>query len=1718
VAVLGTLGLAAVLVLALLALRTEPGRAWTQRLIVGQVSALFADDAEVSLGGIGGSLLSGALLVDLEVARGGEAVLHVDTLDVNYSLWTLLRRTFAADRLTLSGVTVVVRQRADSTFNTKGLLLPRPPRDTTGPGFTILLADAQLRRGRAEIHWLHPTRDSVHVVDSLTVRVTDLVSSRDELSGTIDMLDLVAVAPFDAARMHVTSAGSFTRERLTLRRFAASSTSGTQLDGSGRVDFAGDALPVFDASVAAAPLALDDARAFAGLALTGRPRLTLAARSDGRDLEIDLDAALGDAALVLDATHSRDRDGDGPMRTRAEGTLRNLNPAAFTGNPAHAALLTGDLRVAVEGRTLEELTGPFRLALRESRVGTRAINRLVVDGTADDGLFVGDIDADIPGAVLTASARVRPFASTPQIVAEGRAAELDLARLLPGTVRREQFAGDFAVVGQGTSLETFNGTVAVGLDRAVLPLRTYTLRLGPTEIDGTLRNGVLTFDADARLADGGGRAVGSGTLDLIARPLPLRVEQARAENLDLAALLGRPLFASRLNGAFSLTARGLNVRQDALEIDARLTRSTFGDVRIDGGDVQLAFRDGRMEVDADADLGPGGALTARGTLALFELPQRYDLAGTARGLDLAEITGNPAQSSDITGRYTIQGRGFAPATLAATATLQLEDARYGDQIVDAADLDLSLRSGAYTVRGDLALAGGEGTIDASGRLFGPDRSIALGGGTCVRRFDAGPFVAGGVLRTSLSGCFEGRVDGLTDLQTASGSGVLTLQPSTVNEAQITSGRIAFDLARGALGGTAMLALEPGVDSTGAALPPGRFFAAVQGRPFDDTPSLSVRGRADAFDAGALLDLPPDSPAVLTGTFDLSADGLDLATMDLSGTVRGGRSTVGPVRVDTLQTRFALSSGVLRVDTLALASDLAVLDGAGTIALFEEGATSDFRLRGTVESLAPLGRLLDRPVAADGGAFDLTATGLPGEPLAVRGTLSSRRLVVGTARVETLDGRLDLRVDRAGLDSLGVRAVTGTVVAAFSDVATETQRVETGTVSATLDADGTTLDASVRLDDRRDFDLFARIETGSTPTSYRVERGRVTLDGDTWRLLQPARISIAEGLVVDGLELATDDASQRITADGRIRFDGEQDFRVTVENLQLGSLSDLVSLDAVDGALSGELALTGPADAPVLAGSVRIPDLATRGEPVGSLRSDVSYEDGRLGLDATLTHVTGPELFVRGFIPQRFSLRGGFQSKTSADDERVRLQARADSFPIAWAQPLVERTFGYTDLGGALTLRLVVGGTRGAPRIDGTASLRDGQIGVPATGLIYRPLLADITFEGNQLLLDDVRIERPDGTRALDVTGDITLRELSVGEFNLTLTPRRLLAMDTRTYDGLVLEAGSTPLRLTGTIPKPVLRGSVVLAEGDIRVTDELVPPDLEPVTLTPEQIRDVEARFGRVVTRSDTADSRFLDALDYDLTVEIRRNVWIRSTSAALPFDIEFSGDVQARKAPFAEESELYGTIELVRGSVSTLNRRFEVDRGTLTFNGPALGAEVNLGAKLDIRLPGSVAGQTSATINLAITGPLDQNPEIRLTSDPVMDPTDIVSLIATGQLSDQFVGGGALTGALTGALFGQLSGVADRLANQLPGLDLVQIDIGEDGELVVRLGTYFTERLFATVGTTVNSSTRRDRSSGGTLFTLDYQLLQWLRVQTEARLQNDTPDVGGGLSAEIAW
>ena len=1718
-------------------LQTDAGRGKIQSIAVGQIQELLAEGNTVEVDRLEGNFLTGARLIGLVLKMDGVPVVRVDTATVDYNLLTLASRTLAIDAATIAGPYVLLKQRADSTFNLQHLLEPAAEDpdstdDAGGSAFTIQIARLAVTRGQVLVDfYTGGARDSVLTIEPLAAEVSDFLYDADNLKGEIDNLSARVVAADGQTKWALNTAGAFSQEAVDLARFALKGDE-SDVTGSGKLVFPTDEDPLqFNADLEAAPLALAEVRAFAPVPLYGSPRLTLRASGGLDEMLASVRASdIGGGTADLKAVLSLDENV--PARIKVEGEIVGVDPSILMGDPSVKGRINGTVEADLEGADLASLSGPFDLHLEGSSFAAYVIERADVAGRFANGRATFDAGLAMPGLKTRATGTAEPFADVPVYAVDARVNQFDLARFTRNPGADGRLAGRVTLEGRGFD---FGKTAQARLGATLTSAQFGDVTLAGAELDARLDGERLRYDLDARLADGGGRLEAAGTGRPFADPLRLAVTKGSVQGLNLAALTGDPAQESDLTGTFTANVVGTDTRTMALDLTATLRDARYGTYAADALDLTASLRRGLLNLDLDADLGAAGQVAARGTLRPFDQNPRYDLTADLQNVDLSQLQDGGA-STDLNGRLVVKGTGFDPQTLAANGRLTLAPSRYADQQIDGADLQIAFTDGGLALTGDVDVPGGGFALNVGGRFFDDNPSVVLGPGTQFRNVNLGALLASDGLTTSLNGTAEGTIQGVGgfDPQTLTANLDVVLSESSVNDARIGAGTAEVRLAGGRLDLDSRL--ELGLDETG-----GSVVLDVGGRLFDEVPTYDLDARFARLDVGALLGVEADRGADLTGAIRLDGSGLTLETADAIGAVALGSGRLGTAALDTLGAQFALADGLLRVDGLTLRSEIATAEGGGQVALTDAAADArtDFRFTAEILSLEPLAPFTETAIALDTGTIDARIEGRPGSPLMMDVKVRAQQLAFGEIGASGLDlrilGQYDPRADE-GADSTAAVQVAGLPRGLTLRTRLEFDYLDTGTALAPLQrgdldlviADEFTLDGDVVVDNKRDLDVRLRLDPDPAARRIALERMGLILDGTRWQLLQEASIRYGDGYTVRDLLLYSEGTDgqpqQQIAVDGTLDPNGQQNLILTIEDVSMGQFTDLVGYGDLDGQLSASLLLTGRADRPEIDGTLRVDDFSTRGQTVGSLDIGVGYQDEQFELDALLTHVDGETLAAAGFLPLQFQLgpgpapavadsaaAGAAVGGASDSSAEAALVILAEAFPIAWAEPLIP-AYLVNELGGTLKADVVLGGTQGAPSLSGTMLLTDGRLGLPAVGRTYRGATIPLLFEGNQVLVQGARIEDGKG-EFLAADGTILLPELSLGELDLTITANEYSVIETETYDQLRLSTGSRPLRFTGTTEFPRLEGAIELASGDIYNTAELTGTTFEDVQLDDAEVQRVEAMFGLRVTAADTAASVFYQNLALDLAVEIDRDVWFRSRTTPT-LDIEFAGSLQVQKAASTDELMLFNQIEVVRGNVEFAGRRFDISRGRLIFNGPPTDTYVDLLAELEIR---GLQDNTSpeVTIQLAFTGRVAEEPELTLSSEPQMDNADIVSYIATGRPAAEFFdSGGDVAGQVA---LSQLAGLVENLAGSSGLVDVVQIETRADGAIVVLVGRYLSERAYASVGTQVKAPDQRAASDTDGRFpeiALEYELLEWLQL----RLQRRNEGVGAGLLYELAW
>ena len=210
-------------------------------------------------------------------------------------------------------------------------------------------------------------------------------------------------------------------------------------------------------------------------------------------------------------------------------------------------------------------------------------------------------------------------------------------------------------------------------------------------------------------------------------------------------------------------------------------------------------------------------------------------------MDLGRLLGDTAVAP-LSGRFSLAGRGVAPANTVASLRIELDELRYGPRQVEHMAGRALLAGGKARLEFSGALQGGRLAIDAEARPFDSTAAFHLRRAS-IQRVDLGtllgqPDLAGPVtLHASGSGRWRGAARSL--------QGRVTVEPSRLGRVQVTAGSFNARLSGDRLTYDGSLRTNAG----GLSL-------AGDGRPLAEIPSFAIRhGRADSLDLGTLFGRP-----------------------------------------------------------------------------------------------------------------------------------------------------------------------------------------------------------------------------------------------------------------------------------------------------------------------------------------------------------------------------------------------------------------------------------------------------------------------------------------------------------------------------------------------------------------------------------------------------------------------------------------------------------------------------------------------------------------------------------------------------------------------------------------------------------------------------------------------------------------------------------------------
>lgn len=575
-----------------------------------------------------------------------------------------------------------------------------------------------------------------------------------------------------------------------------------------------------------------------------------------------------------------------------------------------------------------------------------------------------------------------------------------------------------------------------------------------------------------------------------------------------------------------------------------------------------------------------------------------------------------------------------------------------------------------------------------------------------------------------------------------------------------------------------------------------------------------------------------------------------------------------------------------------------------------------------------------------------------------------------------------------------------------------------------------------------------------------------------RLNQPFNITFSEtGTALDHLDMGI--------GPGRIRGDlqygpDEADADLTIEKIPLNLLS-LAGMALYEGTLSGDLNLGGLPSAPRMRAGLKLEGIKRTGEaedraPALQAEGELTASPDKLSGKLNISGDSGTSLEGNLSLPWTFSL----DPLKLAPEDGGRIEGSAYG-NISLAS--IASLFGLQDhiLSGTLDMNFTADGQYPSPGITGEAVIEGGYEN-PGTGVVLNDLKADISANLSEVTLNS--ISAGDGSGGT-ITGEGKVDISDMEELSYSLK-MGFNSMHLLHSDRIRAEAGGS-MKLSGTVMEHTASGALDIEQAEFNIPDKL-PPDIADLEI--EEINRESVSFREEIPEKLEKEAR----VNLDISVSGTGRTYIKGRG----LDSEWEGRLEIEGT--AEEPVITGNLSLLRGSYNFLSKQFNLRRGNVIFSG-------NVPPDPYFEVTGEIdTGEVTAIISL--TGNIE-NPELSLSSDPVLPSEEILSRILFGRSVSQITPLQALR--LASALNSLITGKSgyDPLGRvrEITGLDRLQIERA-DGESTISAGKYINENIYLEVEKGIGNE-------GGEA-SVTWELTPHITVETEIGEDSET---GAGLN-----
>jgi translocation and assembly module TamB len=445
--------------------------------------------------------------------------------------------------------------------------------------------------------------------------------------------------------------------------------------------------------------------------------------------------------------------------------------------------------------------------------------------------------------------------------------------------------------------------------------------------------------------------------------------------------------------------------------------------------------------------------------------------------------------------------------------------------------------------------------------------------------------------------------------------------------------------------------------------------------------------------------------------------------------------------------------------------------------------------------------------------------------------------------------------------------------------------------------------------------------------------------------------------------------QQVGVGGTWRYDGSGALHVTATHAFLETLQNTQNRPArFGGVLDLDAIVRGTRAEPIVTGTLTISSGRIERVTYEKLAGRVDYSQGVFDLDVRLDQSPGTSLTARGKLPLAV-----FDS--SLPERPIDVDIRSSPVDLGLLAGITDVVSRAT---GQIQINVRAVGTSRDPHFDGTVDIANAGFLVADTGVQYKNGRAAFRFAVDQVAVESFHLEDERG-QPLELRGSLSTRELRVGDLSIDVTANR--------FDVVRNEFGriniTSTLLLRGQFDAPRFVGDITINGDELKVDRILERTLFQPYATEEAPTTSLDA----------IAALNPWERLGFDVSLHVPKTLHLTGNdvqvSSGTPIglgdiNLRVGGDLYLYKDPGLPLS-ITGSLDQVSGTYVFQGRRFDIDETA---------SSINFIGDLDPQLWVAVTRDISAVqTRVTVTGTLHQ-PELRLSSTPPLEESDILSLI----------------------------------------------------------------------------------------------------------------------------